>query len=101
MVREVLLIDFRIISVGCGPRQIACIAYVQNVAKLIEKVDRDVAPNTGRNRSFTPAELKVRRGPRQHGNVDDNLLAARWMRHGDGVVASGVWEERGAEHAAV
>ena len=55
MVREVLLIYFRIISIRRRPCQIAGTGYVKVVAELVVEVDRDVTPNARRNGSFTAA----------------------------------------------
>ena len=60
MVWEVLLVNFRVVSVGGGPRQVSCVGDVQTVAELVVQIDADVAPYTGRHRALASTQHEVR-----------------------------------------
>ena len=68
VVREVLLVDFRIVSVRGRPRQRTSVFDRQGVAELVVQVDRDVTPHTCGDGSLTAAEHKVGGGTLRDGD---------------------------------
>ena len=101
VVGEVLLVDFRVVPVGGGPREIASFTEGECISELVVQLKGDVAPNAGRHNAFTAAHLERRRRTWKDGHVHGHLLATGWMRHRDGVRTSGIGHEGRAHHGPV
>ena len=102
VVREVLLIHFRIISVRRRPGQITSSGDVEVVAELIVEFDRDIAPNTRRNGTFTATQLKGSGGTWQNGHRYINEFTRRdIVSDANRMGAGSVGLEGRAKHASV
>ena len=72
MVREVLLVQFRIVTVRCGPCQITSFSKVELVTKLIEYFCSNVTPYASGHSACTSIEFKVRWSTAGDCNADIN-----------------------------
>ena len=101
VVGEVLLVDFRVVPVGGGPREVACFTEGECISELVVQLKGNVAPYTGRHGAFTAAHHERGRRTWKDGHVHRHLLTTGWMRHRDGVRTSGVGHERRPHHGPV
>ena len=72
MVWEVLLIDFRVVSIGGAPGEVSCSSNVEFIAKLVVEIDGDVAHNASRHGAFTSTQHEGIRDTCGHGYADIN-----------------------------
>ena len=79
VVGEVLLIDLRVVTVVGRPSQVPRFTERECIAKLVVKVQSDVAPDTCRNGALASGHHEERRCARKDGDVHDHLLAAGWV----------------------